>query len=171
MVQRGHRGEDCRGVGGRELNDPVYAVTEHPDGRLSVATESRIYIVYPTSVSSLPLPSGALLFFQRCGEGAVAATSGGRLAIGAGTPELSDGAMAFADWNGRAVVGTQGFLAIDGRWREIPGVTVREMLPSGGQLLVLQTARAFLLNSDETVAAEVTLPRCRMAPRQWTAVS
>ena len=143
---------------GRELSDPVYAVTEHPDGRLSVATESRIYIVYPTSVSSLPLPSGALLFFQRCGEGAVAATSGGRVAIGAGTPTLSDSAMAFADWNGRAVVGTQGFLAIDGRWREIPGVTIRELYPVGDHLLVLQGSRAFLLNSDETVAAEVTLP-------------
>ena len=143
---------------GRELNDRIYAVTQHPDGRLAVETESRIYVVYPTSVSSLALPSGRLLFFQNCGEGAVAATSGGRVSIGARAPSLDDNALALADWNGRVVVGGQSYLSVDGQYRQIGGLDVKDLVPAGDQLLVLQSSRALLLNRDLSVAAEVTMP-------------
>jgi signal transduction histidine kinase/DNA-binding response OmpR family regulator len=143
---------------GHELRDRIYAVTEHPDGRLAVETESRIYVVYPTSVSSLTLPSGNLLFFRTFGLGAVAATSGGHVSIGAGMPSVDDNAVVFADWNGRAVMGGLSRLSVDGQWREIGGMTVKELVPAGDQLLVLQVSRALLLNRDLTVAAEVTLP-------------
>ena len=50
----------------RELSGRICAVNQHPDGRLAVATESCLYVVYPPSVSSAPLPPGHFLFLRSC---------------------------------------------------------------------------------------------------------
>jgi signal transduction histidine kinase/DNA-binding response OmpR family regulator len=113
------------------------------------------------------MPSGGLRFFARCGDGAVLATSGGRLIIGAGTPAVDEDALALADWNGRIVVGGLNALSVEGQWRQIGGMTVHDVVPVGEQLLILQDARALLLNRDLTAAAEVTLP---MVPNGAAAV-
>ena len=143
---------------GRQLSGRVFSVVQHSDGRLAVATESRIYVVYPPAVSSLPLPSGGLLFFQLCGGGAVAATSGGCVSIGSGIPPLDDTALALAEWQGKLVVGSIGRIYVDGHPCEIGGTGSVELIPAGDRLLVLQTNRALLIDRDLTVAAQVALP-------------
>ena len=143
---------------GRQLSGRIFAVVQHSDGRLAVATESRIYVVYPPSVSSLQLPSGKLLFFQLCGGGAVAATSSGCVSIGSGIPPLDDTALALAEWQGRLVVGSIGRINVDGHPCEIGGTGSLELIPAGARLLVLQTNRALLIDRDLTVAAQVALP-------------
>ena len=143
---------------GRQLSGRIFAVDQHPDGRLAVATESRVYVVYPPAVSSLPLPSGRLLFFQRCGGGAVAATSSGCVSVGSDIPSLDDTALALADWQGKVVVGSLGRVSVDGKSSVIGGTAAVELIPAGDRLLVLQTNRALLLDRDLTVSAQVALP-------------
>jgi signal transduction histidine kinase/CheY-like chemotaxis protein len=143
---------------GRQLSGRVFAVVQHSDGRLAVATESRVYVVYPPAVDSLLLPSGRLLFFQLCGGGAVAATSGGCVSVGFGVPTLDDTALALVEWQGKVVVGSIGRIYVDGKPCEIGGTGSAELIPAGDRLLVLQANRALLLDRDLKVSAQVALP-------------
>jgi signal transduction histidine kinase/CheY-like chemotaxis protein len=143
---------------GRQLSGRIFAVAQHADGRLAVATESRVYVVYPPAVSSLPLPSGRLLFFQRCGGGAVAVTSGGSVSVGSGIPPLDDTALSLAEWQGKVVVGSIGRIYVDGKPCEIGGIGSAELIPAGNHLLALQANRALLIDRDLTISAQVVLP-------------
>ena len=145
-------------VVGRQLSGRIYAVDQHPDGRLAVATESRLYIVYPPSVSCVQLPSGKLLFFRLCGEGAVAGTSGGYVSVGSDFPSLDDTALALTEWQGKVVIGTIGSVSVDGKPCQIGGTGVVELDPASNRLLVLQVNRALLLDRDLAISAQVTLP-------------
>ncbi len=144
---------------GREMDGRIYAVDQHPDGRLAVATESRVYVVYPPAVSSLQLPSGQFLFFQLCGNSAVAATSGGCVPVGSGVPHLDDAALAMVEWQGRIVTGTIGSVSVDGRSIQIGGSGAVELVPAGRRLLLLQANRAMVMDSNLNISAEVALPQ------------
>ena len=143
---------------GQQLKGWIYAVVPHPDGRLAVATESHIYALYPPSASSLALPAGRLLFFRLCGGSVVAATSGGHIASGPDIPPLDDNALDLVKWQGRIVIGSIGSLYVDGKPLKIGGAGYLSLIPAGDHLMVLQTDRAMLLDSDLKITAQVTLP-------------
>ena len=142
----------------RELSGRICAVNQHPDGRLAVATESCLYVVYPPSVSSAPLPPGHFLFLRSCNGGAVAATSEGHISIGSEVPPLGDAALAFAEWQGREVIGAIGAVSVGGIPCRIDGRAVVDLIPAGDRLLILQAGRAVLINRDLTVSAQTALP-------------